>query len=94
MKHPEMVGRSEEFSILRDKLQNAENGTGSTVFISGEAGLGKTRLATELIEDANKRGRKGHQGVVSVRESPAVDARTRSSQQVRIISSCGRTTAA
>ncbi len=48
---PEMIGRSEELSLLKNRLENAVNGNGSTVFVAGEAGVGKTRLISELIEE-------------------------------------------
>jgi len=47
---PEMVGRAGELAILKEKLADASRSNGSTVFISGEAGLGKTRLVSELIK--------------------------------------------
>ncbi len=56
MKQPEMIGRSEELGLLQTLLEKVINGKGSTVFIAGEAGLGKTRLVTELIKEAEKQG--------------------------------------
>ncbi len=62
LKQPEMIGRTEELSLLRKRLEAAVKGTGSTIFIAGEAGLGKTRLVSELIEEADKQGVKFFKG--------------------------------
>jgi len=45
---PEMVGREEELRRLKGFLQQAQRGNGNTILISGEAGIGKTRLVAEL----------------------------------------------
>ncbi len=46
---PPMIGREAEFGLLKFALaQLIESGRGQLVLLSGEAGLGKTRLATEL----------------------------------------------
>jgi predicted ATPase len=42
---PVLVGRERELEELRRYLDSAIEGKGSTVFISGEAGNGKTRIA-------------------------------------------------
>lgn len=41
-------GREEELENLKALLRNADGGEGTTVFISGEAGIGKTKLVSEL----------------------------------------------
>lgn len=41
---PELIGREEELSKLKSTLNNAVDGKGSTIFLSGEAGIGKTML--------------------------------------------------
>ncbi|MBI5000952.1 MAG: tetratricopeptide repeat protein [Euryarchaeota archaeon] len=46
----ELVGRGEDLGKLKAKLDDALHGKGSTVFIAGEAGIGKTRLVSELIK--------------------------------------------
>jgi len=51
-----LVGRANETSGLRSHLDKAIEGKGSTVLISGEAGLGKTRLVNEFIEYARGKG--------------------------------------
>ncbi len=44
---PVLVGRDAELSILEETLQAARRGDGGMVLLSGDAGVGKTRLATE-----------------------------------------------
>ncbi|UCG70129.1 MAG: DUF2791 family P-loop domain-containing protein [Thermoplasmata archaeon] len=53
---PKMVGREDELRELQAYLDKAEEGEGSTVFISGEAGIGKTRLVNELKQVAQSKG--------------------------------------
>ncbi len=53
---PEMVGREKEFGMLAKHLDDAIEGRGSLVLISGEAGIGKTRLVEELKARALSRG--------------------------------------
>ncbi len=45
---PEMIGRENELKELREHLSNASQGRGTTLFMSGEAGIGKTRLLEEI----------------------------------------------
>jgi class 3 adenylate cyclase/tetratricopeptide (TPR) repeat protein len=44
------VGRDEEQSLLLDRQMHAWQGNGQVVLISGEAGIGKSRLAARLTE--------------------------------------------
>jgi DNA-binding CsgD family transcriptional regulator len=53
---PSLVGRAEELQRLETALAEAADGRGSTVLIAGEAGIGKTRLASELGERAREAG--------------------------------------
>src|ERR1041385_2008591 len=53
---PVLVGRGDELSILEDALLAANRGQGSVVALAGDAGLGKTRLATELEHRARTIG--------------------------------------
>jgi serine/threonine protein kinase/tetratricopeptide (TPR) repeat protein len=53
---PEFVGRDEELSRLSAALEAAGTGRGSTWFVSGESGLGKSRLLSELRTLALVRG--------------------------------------
>jgi predicted ATPase/class 3 adenylate cyclase len=54
-----LVGRDREIGILRDRLAGLDKGIGGVVAITGEAGLGKSRLVAELrnIRDAQPLGR-------------------------------------
>jgi tetratricopeptide (TPR) repeat protein len=52
---PILVGREEELEELKLCLDAALSGKGVTVFISGEAGAGKTRLTTEFLNVAKKK---------------------------------------
>ena len=45
---PALAGRSAELDTLRRAWQRASRGAGTTIFLSGEAGIGKSRLAAEL----------------------------------------------
>ena len=47
---PELIGREDEFGQLMECWKDVLDGEGSTILISGEAGIGKTRLVTELLE--------------------------------------------
>jgi tetratricopeptide (TPR) repeat protein len=53
---PAFVGRINELSELTRFLDSMIKGEGSTVFISGEAGSGKTRLSKEFLDAAKSRG--------------------------------------
>lgn len=53
---PEMVGRQQELEVLQAYLDEASNGKGRAVFVSGEAGVGKSRLVNELIDIAKSQG--------------------------------------
>jgi predicted ATPase len=48
----ELVGRVEELAKLRGLLESAEKRHGRLVFVSGEAGIGKTRLADVIFLEA------------------------------------------
>ncbi|MDQ6722090.1 MAG: AAA family ATPase, partial [Candidatus Dormibacteraeota bacterium] len=52
----ELVGRDSEISLLEDALLAALRGDGGVVIVGGEAGMGKTRLVTELVARARRRG--------------------------------------
>jgi class 3 adenylate cyclase len=51
-----MVGREEELSTLEDALLAACRGEGSVVVLAGDAGMGKSRLCTELADRAERIG--------------------------------------
>lgn len=45
---PSLVGRHAELAVLVDLLSAARGGAGTVVFLSGEAGIGKSRMAREV----------------------------------------------
>ena len=57
---PVLVGRERELWELRRHLEMAIEGKGKTVFISAEAGIGKTRLVQEFLNDAK------HEDTISI----------------------------
>jgi DNA-binding SARP family transcriptional activator len=50
------VGRQAELRYLRGQLTRAGEGRGSTILVTGEAGVGKTRLVAEFAADARRLG--------------------------------------
>lgn len=52
---PVLVGREREIEELTRHLDSAVQGKGTTVFISGEAGTGKTRLIKEFLNSAKQK---------------------------------------
>jgi class 3 adenylate cyclase/tetratricopeptide (TPR) repeat protein len=48
-----LIGRHEEREILSRALRDLLQGEGKRLLIEGEAGIGKTRLVTDLLEQAN-----------------------------------------
>jgi class 3 adenylate cyclase len=46
----ELVGREEELELLLRRWSKAKTGEGQVVLLSGEAGIGKSRLTAELLE--------------------------------------------
>jgi DNA-binding CsgD family transcriptional regulator len=53
---PVLIGREAELGVLTAALDKAESGAGGVVFLAGEAGVGKSRLARELSTLAASRG--------------------------------------
>jgi DNA-binding CsgD family transcriptional regulator len=53
---PVLIGRDEESRRLRAALAAAGAGHGGTVFLAGEAGIGKSRLVRETVRAAGERG--------------------------------------
>ncbi|MEA3309285.1 MAG: BTAD domain-containing putative transcriptional regulator [Chloroflexota bacterium] len=54
--HLPFVGRTSERAVLVDALQAAIQGRGRLALIEGGAGVGKTRLISEIVADAQWRG--------------------------------------
>ncbi len=52
----QLIDRVEEMSLLRETIDRTAQGRGGVVFLNGEAGIGKTRLAQELGAYARLRG--------------------------------------
>jgi len=55
-KEVQLIDRVEEMSLLRNAVDRALRGEGGVVFLHGEAGIGKSRLARELGAYARLRG--------------------------------------
>src|SRR5690242_19529037 len=49
---PTLVGRASELDTLHAALDGAREGRGGAVFLVGEAGIGKSRMAAELVSRA------------------------------------------
>lgn len=54
--HGELIGRQREVAALSEWLEAALHGRPRVVLCGGEPGIGKTRLASELVELAARRG--------------------------------------
>lgn len=53
--YPEIfVGRAQELAVLRERLEHALHGRGEWLLLQGEAGVGKTRLAYQLLRQASQ----------------------------------------
>jgi serine/threonine protein kinase/predicted ATPase len=53
---PSMVGREPVFQLLCERMDRAKAGHGGVVLLGGEEGVGKTRLAAEVVRRARSRG--------------------------------------
>lgn len=51
-----LLGRESVLAALRDRLDRAAAGTGGLVLVTGEAGIGKTAVAEQLVDEARGRG--------------------------------------
>ena len=51
-----LVGREKEKDLLLHALDAADRGVASTIFLSGDGGIGKTRLAETVVQEATRRG--------------------------------------
>ena len=51
-----LVGRAHELEVLGKVLASAQGGTGAAVFLRGDTGTGKSRLASAVVEEAARLG--------------------------------------
>src|SRR5229473_6776356 len=51
-----LVGREQEVGLLVERWERAKEGEGQVVLLSGEAGIGKSRLVQELKEQVAREG--------------------------------------
>jgi adenylate cyclase len=51
-----LIGRDDQFESLEKELLNAGSGEGGVVGIVGEAGIGKSRLCYEFVEQCRRKG--------------------------------------
>ena len=54
--HQPLINRQKELALLHEALGRALGRRGGTMVILGEAGVGKTRLAEELVREMQRRG--------------------------------------
>ena len=52
---PVLIGRSAELGVLTAALDSAAQGLGGAVFITGDAGIGKSRLSRDVSYTASAR---------------------------------------
>lgn len=56
-----LIGRDREMAVLRSALTSCvERGTGETIYVRGDAGLGKTHLLQAILKAARKQGFQSH----------------------------------
>ena len=53
---PVAVGREQEMAVLATHVREAHAGRGATVVVSGEPGVGKTRLVHDVVSEAHHQG--------------------------------------
>jgi len=55
-----LVGRDQEVALLLDRWESAKAGDGQVVLLSGEAGIGKSRIGQALCEHVETGGQRNH----------------------------------
>ena len=63
-----MIGRDRELALLIDRWRKSQAGQGQMVVLTGEAGIGKSRLVEALVAAAGRRGLVPHLGVADAIE--------------------------
>jgi len=63
-----MVGRERELAAAKEALRHLDAGRGGGLLVSGEAGIGKTRLSDALLAEASAAGRTTLRGATRVEE--------------------------
>ncbi|MFG3259912.1 helix-turn-helix transcriptional regulator [Streptomyces sp. NPDC048172] len=79
-----VVGRDHEVGDLERALDDARSGNGQVVFLLGEEGIGKSRLARELAERAAARGMRVLRGRAAGTVGPAVPFRPLAEAMLRL----------
>lgn len=51
-----LVGRTHELDVLGQALTSAQGGSGAAIFLKGDTGTGKSRLASAVVEEATRVG--------------------------------------
>src|SRR5688572_26402198 len=69
-----LIGRDPERTWLEAALRDALDGRGSLVLLAGEAGVGKTRLAEEVLDAAHGRFLRGAPGPTPQAYGPLIAA--------------------
>jgi hypothetical protein len=80
----ELVGREEELELLLRRWSRAKTGEGQVVLLSGEAGIGKSRLTAALLERLATEPTRGY--AIFVRRSTPIAPCIRSSVRPRPLS--------
>jgi class 3 adenylate cyclase/tetratricopeptide (TPR) repeat protein len=57
-----LVGRADELGVIRALVEGAAAGRGAVLAVSGEPGIGKSRLAAEAVDLARRGGLSTHSG--------------------------------
>lgn len=73
-----LVGRQRERAVLRRRLDALERSAGGIILLRGAAGVGKTRLVREVVDEAGRRGSRAltakcHERRATVPYAPVAD---------------------